>query len=394
VTRRIGHVFGWRPLREYLTAVVAAYQSFVLGLVFGFAGAIGLFVSDQSGVRIAALIGVALGFLVAPYKAFQRMRWERDAARADSPFDRLAVQLGHVNALSGGGWAIDSFAAPNLPGLVARAIAASTYPLARGTEISSVDLDRFRQAAACSPLAHWFACHFPTPGSDESNEWKLAAPCNGFEFTVERNGFVSGGSEVSARLRLLLPRGLHGQMPKLRFDLLAQDLPAEPLEGGAQPDMFRRFELAGDPFRPDLPELVEMLDALAATLTTLARPVLEPIIHLPWQERLRERFGRDLSLVVPNFHVRSKPRTLLDALRLPEFPFFEGGDSQAELMIQTPPSISAYDRDGRLMLIRRELRKLLRTLQYRDFEGYIDGLGTQARTHELAGTGQPLPLGR
>ena len=128
--RTIGHMPGWRPLREYLRAVVAAYQSFVLGLVFGVAGAIGPFVSDQSGVRIAALVGVALGFLVAPYKAFQRMRWERDAARADSPFDRLAIQLGHVNALSGGGWAIDNFAAPNVPGLVARAIAASSYPLA------------------------------------------------------------------------------------------------------------------------------------------------------------------------------------------------------------------------------------------------------------------------
>src|SRR5207253_4159712 len=142
----------WRPVREYLSVVVAAYQSFVLGLVFGVAGAIGLFVSDQSGVRIAALIGVALGFLVAPYKAFQRMRWERDVARADSPFDRLATELGYVNALSGSSWAIDSFQAPNMPGFVARAIAASSYPLARGAEISSADMDCFRDAAASSPL--------------------------------------------------------------------------------------------------------------------------------------------------------------------------------------------------------------------------------------------------
>ena len=86
-------------------------------LVFGVAGAIGLFVSNQNSIRIAVLIGIALGFLVAPYEAFQRMRWERDVARADSTFDRLASQLGYVNALSGGGWAIDSFQAPNIAGL-------------------------------------------------------------------------------------------------------------------------------------------------------------------------------------------------------------------------------------------------------------------------------------
>lgn len=327
-------------MREYLRAIVAAYQSFVLGLVFGVAGAIGLFVSDHSGVRIAALIGVALGFLVAPYKAFQRMRWERDVARADSPSDRLAIQLGHVNALSSDGWAIDNFAAPNLPGLVACAIASGSYPLASGTEISSVDMDSFRKAAACSPFADWFAHRFPTAGRDESTEWRLVAPCNGFEFTVERNGFVSGGSEVFVRVQLLLPRA-YAQTPKLLVDLLARDLPAEPLESGSQPDMFSRFELAGHPFRPDLPELVEILDELAATLTALAGPVLEPIVHRSWRERLRQRFGRDLRLDGPNFHVRSKPRPLLEALRLPDLPRFEGGDSQAELRIQTPPRLSA-----------------------------------------------------
>jgi len=57
----------WRSIREYLSAVVRAYQTFVIGLAFGVAGAIGLFSSDQSSVRVLALIGVALGFLVAPF---------------------------------------------------------------------------------------------------------------------------------------------------------------------------------------------------------------------------------------------------------------------------------------------------------------------------------------
>ena len=57
---------------------------------------------------------------------------------------------------------------------------------------------------------------------------------------------------------------------------------------------------------------------------------------------------------------------------------------------QTPPQISAYDRDGRLELILQQLRQLLRTLQYRDFEGDVDGLGTTTATPQLAPAEQPL----
>lgn len=383
-------MFWWRPIREYLAAIAAAYQSFVLGLVFGVAGAIGLFVSDQSGVRVAALIGVALGFIVAPYKAFQRMRWERDVARADSPFDRLAIQLGYVNALSGGGWAIDSFQAQNIPGLVARALTASAYPLRNGVELSSNDIDRFRDTVASSPLAGWFARRFPNEDNSEEQAWRLAAPCNGYEFTVERDAVANDGrgSELFARVQLLLPRGIYGQTPKLLVDLLVRDLPAEQLAGAAPIDMFTRFELAGDPWRPDLPELVELLDVLGETIAAIAPSVLEAIVHRSWRERLRERAGRQLLLVGPNFHVRSKPRFLTESLQLPDWPrFTDAAGDQAELMIQTPPSVSAYDRDGRLALIRQQLRQLLRTLQYRDFEPYIETLGRPAvgdgRTHEL-----------
>lgn len=386
----------WRPIREYMAAILSAYQSFVLGLVFGVAGAIGLFVSDQSGVRIAALIGVALGFIVAPYKAFQRMRWERDVARADSPFDRLAVQLGYVNALSGGGWAIDNFQAPNIPGLVARALAASAYPLRRDVELASSDIDRFRDTVASSPLAGWFARHFPD-ADGEQQAWRLVAPCNGYEFTVERDSVANrgGGSELVARVQLLLPRGIYGQTPKLLVDLLARDLPAEQPAGAAPIEMFTRFELAGDPWRPDLPELVEVLDVLGQTIAAIAPPILEPIVHRSWRERLRERAGRQLLLVGPNFHVRGKPRTLVESLRLPDWPrFTDAAGDQAELMIQTPPHVSAYDHEGRLELIRQQLRQLLRTLQYRDFERYIDALGAPTPTGELAAVEQPLPLPR
>lgn len=366
-------MFWWRSVREYLLAVLRAYQSFVLGLVFGVAGAIGLFVADESGVRIAALIGVALGFLVAPYKAYQRVRWERDIARSESPIDHLGLRLGFVNALSGGNWGIDNLEPPNIAGLVARGITATQHPLAHGAEISSVDMDRFRDAVARSPIAVWLAERFPS--EDERNSWKLTEPCNGFEFTVVRGPVAcdGGGSEVSARCMLLLPRGIWGNAPRLMVDVYFRDLPRDVPEAG-QPDQYSRFDLAGDPYRPNLPELVSVLDALADTLTEVAPVALKPFVHRTWRERLRERSRRELTLVGPNLHVRSRPRPLWEAIRLPDLPRLGAGGDQAELMVQTPPTISAYDRVGRMSLIRRELRRLLRTLQYRDFEDYVEQL--------------------
>ena len=38
--------------------------------------------SSQDGIRVLARIGVALGFIVAPFQAFHRMRIERDEARS------------------------------------------------------------------------------------------------------------------------------------------------------------------------------------------------------------------------------------------------------------------------------------------------------------------------
>lgn len=386
----------WRPVREYLAAIRAAYQSFVLGLVFGVAGAIGLFVSDQSGVRIAALIGVALGFVIAPYNAFQRMRWERDVARADSPFDRRGIQVGYVNGLSGGVWEIDRFGAPTPAGLVARAITASAYPLRRGVEVSSSDIDRLRDVVTSSSLATWFARRFPSADADEQEAWRPVAPCNGFEFTVERDGLVNegGGSELFARVQLLLPRGIYGSAPKLLVDLLARDLAAEQDAAADRTDMFTCFEMAGEPWCPDLPELIDVLDVLGETVAAIGSAVFEPIVQWTWRKRLLKRFGRPLPLVGPNFRVRGKPRTLHQRLRLPGFPRFVNDNDQADLTIQTPPTISPYDRDGRLELVRQQLRQMLRSLQYRDFEDYIDALDTTSTTAGIAVPPRPLSTPR
>lgn len=93
--------------------------------------------------------------------------------------------------------------------------------------------------------------------------------------------------------------------------------------------------------------------------------------------------------------MRGKPRTLLESVRLPDWPRFAEGNDQAELMIQTPPSVSAYDRNGRLTLIRQQLRQLMRALQFRNFERYVDELGAAApATRELAPIEQPAALPR
>jgi hypothetical protein len=369
-----------------------AYQSFVLGLVFGVAGAAGLFLSDQSGVRIAALIGVALGFVVAPYQAFQRMRRERDAARSDIQLNRLAINAGYVNLLSGGNWGIDSFEPPNLPGLIARAITGVPYALARDAEFASKDMDRFRDLVASSPLADWLERTFPCEGPSESEAWQLVSPCNGFEFTVARQPVVvrGGGSEASARCMITLPRGIYGVFPRLMVDLVFRDLPKEPPEDGRQPDPYTRFELAGEPYRPTLAELVEILGTLTETLTEIAPAVLKPIVHRTLREGLSERvLRRRLPLIGPNYHVRSKPRYLREALKLPDFPRLGGGYDEIELMVQMPPRISAYDRNGRLVLFRRGIRQLLRSQQFRDFESFVDALGTTSVSAEIAREHEP-----
>jgi hypothetical protein len=122
------------------------------------------------------------------------------------------------------------------------------------------------------------------------------------------------------------------------FLLVAAELPP----GAAEGDLDKQFDLAGDPWRPDLPELVDVLDALGETIGAVAPAVLEPIVHRSW----RERSGSELLLVGPNYHVRGKPRTSVESLRLPDFPRFVTGSDRAELMIQTPPNVSAYDRRG------------------------------------------------
>jgi hypothetical protein len=192
-----------------------------------------------------------------------------------------------------------------------------------------------------------------------------------------------------------LPRGIYGVLPRLMVDLVFRDLPKELPEDGRQPDPYTRFELAGEPYRPTLVELIEILDTLTETLTEIAPAVLKPIVHRTWRERLRERvLRRRLVLVGPNYHVRSKPRYLREALQLPDFPRLGGGYDEIELMVQLPSRVSAYDRNGRLVLFRRGIRQLLRNQQFRDFESFVEALGTTSVTAEIAREHEPAAAPR
>lgn len=278
-------MFWWGPVREYVLALLRAYQSFVLGVVFGIAGAVGLFLSDQSGIRIAALIGVALGFVVAPYQAFQRVREERDAARSANQASGLALNLGYENLLSGGNWGIDNFEPPNAPGLIARALTGVPYRLTREAEFTSADMDRFCELVARSPLAAWLDQHFPLTDATPGKTWSLVAPCNGFEFTVARQPVTAKGSgtETSARCMVSLPRGVYGVLPRLIVDLVFRDLPKDlPAERG-QADPYARVELAGEPYQPTLADLVVILEAERATLVQVAPAVLGQLVHRSWR---------------------------------------------------------------------------------------------------------------
>lgn len=144
----MGYLNLWRSIREYLLAVLGAYQSFVLGLVFGVAGAIGLFTSGQGGIRVLALIGVALGFLVAPFQAFHRIRRQRDEARSNDQFHPFRGYR-YANALSFTSWLIDSSPWPlNEPAMAVHAIAASSSPARHDGELDSEFADRVCQLAS------------------------------------------------------------------------------------------------------------------------------------------------------------------------------------------------------------------------------------------------------
>jgi hypothetical protein len=152
-------------------------------------------------------------------------------------------------------------------------------------------------------------------------------------------------------------------------------------------DPFTPFELAGEPFRPDLNELVEIVDAIADTLVDGIAPIVfPPLLHRSRRERTLARLGLEprVRLIGPNFDIRSKPRPLTIALAIAEFPRLPGGTWEAnDILVQTPTKVAPDDREHRHELLRREFRAFLRQHQYRDFEASVAAIAGVAPASTL-----------
>jgi hypothetical protein len=253
----------WPSIREYVSAVFRAYQSLVVGQIIALASAIGLFYADEASVRVLALIGVAMGFLIAPFQAFHRVRVERDTALNQNTLARMAWS--YANALSGSSWSIQSFAAVNHPGLAVRAIVAADYRVPSEFGFDSRTMGRLRDALAVSTLEGWLQRRFVERGAS-APRWELASPCDDYVITVTRGEVVAGGggSNVYAKCTFQLPRSFSGVWPVLLVDVVARDVPDDP---SLQPqNLGVPVPLAGEPYRPTLEEVNALLGLLAETV--------------------------------------------------------------------------------------------------------------------------------
>jgi hypothetical protein len=204
--------------------------------------------SSQDGIRVLALIGVASGFIVAPFQAFHRMRIERDEAHSGNQFGPL-FGYRHANALSFTSWLIDRAPLPlREPALSVHGIAASSSPAHPNVELDSDFADRFRLLVERSAIAEWMR-HLLGETNDAAETWRLVLS-NGFQVGVQRDRvpYAGGGSEVWARVFLALPRGYGAAKPSLTVDFISSDLPA-PGTAPTQIERFTQLQLNGSPYR-------------------------------------------------------------------------------------------------------------------------------------------------
>lgn len=359
-----------------------SYYAFALSGVLTIVGVVGLFLSDARGMRIASIGGLVLGLLVAPFQAFHRMRLQRDAALGSDPL-WARRRLGLVNAISGSNWGLDHFAAVNEDGFAARVVVAPGNRVSPEAEFDSAAMTALRDAVARSALEHWFRA-LPGTSTEAPGEWRLVSPSRGYVTTVVRDAVLvaGGGSELYGRCTAQLPTSFHSQFALLVLDVVARDVPGLRVEG-------RTTGLAGEPFQPTLDELFSLLETMVGVLVDeLAEPALRPIIEPSRRERLLARFGirPNLRLIGPNLNVRSKARSLSEAIQLPDLERMPGATDDNHLFVETPDGVDVRDIGERTQLLRRGMEKFLRQHEYLGFEPYLTQLGrreVQLRAEEL-----------
>jgi len=351
----------------YLREVVRGFWSVVFGTMFGAIGVIAFFWTDDRSLQALAVAALVAGLVAAPFQAFNRMRVQRDLAYGQEAHSHLR-RLRLANPLSAGNWGLDSFAATGDDGLAARAVVGADHPVSIGAGFEQELMRQFEQALKVSSLERWLSARTSEQGAES---WQLVTPSNDWVVTAERQpASISGEWEMYARAIAQLPRSFGGVWPVVVVDVFVRPVRAEPL-----PDAQYRSELSPlpppGPARLDLTAIHALLHMLAATaVDELAPLVFTPIIERSRRDRVLARLRRreGLRLIGPNFHIRSKPHTLLEVLDMPAVKRRPGAPNRTDLFIETPESLDPFDPNERDGVIHGGVRRFLMEHEYVDVD--------------------------
>jgi hypothetical protein len=359
-----------QSLVEYLRELVGGYRSVVAGVVLEVLGVLAIFWSDQRALHIIGVVGVAAGFLVAPFLAFHRIRLQRDTAATSGTLFLRGPRP--ANELSFGNWSLDSFASPNEDGIAARAMVAAHYSVAATTQFTSALADRVREVLEGSAIdAFLVSLAGGMPGT-----WQLISPTNDWVITTIRDPVRLGeGWEAWARCIVQLPHSFGGRWPFAVADACFRPIRSEPV-ADAQFNPALSPKPAG-PARLNLFQMRDLLSSLATTVVHDIAPVAFPVVI---ERTRRERFfarwkkHEGLRLIGPNFDVRSRPHMLPDVLEMPQLTRRPGAPSDNRLYAETPSRVDSYDARQRDHVIAQGIIRCLRQHEYANAETFASEL--------------------
>ena len=354
-------------LAEYLRELIGGYRSVVAGVVLEALGLLGIFWSDQRALHIIGVAGVALGFIVAPFLAFHRVRVQRDNTTESGALFLRGPRP--ANELSFGNWSLDSFASPNEDGVAARAMVAAHHPVSASTQLTSALANSVRETLERSTLDRFVV----SLAGGKRGAWSLVSPTNDWVITAVREPVpLEDGWEVWARCIVQLPRSFGGRWPFAVADACIRPIRAEPaLDAQFNPAL---SPLPEGKARLDLVQLRDLLSSLAATVADEVAPAAFPaVIELTRRERFLARWNahHGLRLIGPNFDVRSRPHTLVDVMRMPQLERRAGAPSDNRLYAETPSDFDSFSPTQRADVICQGIARCLRQHEYAGVESFV-----------------------
>lgn len=359
-----------QSLAEYLRELVGGYRSVVAGVVLEVLGILAIFWSDQRALHVIGVVGIAAGFVVAPFLAFHRMRLQRDAVATGGGLFLRGPRP--ANELSFGNWSLDSFASPNDDGLAMRAMVAAHHPVAATTQLNSALADRVREALQNSAVDGFLT----TLAGGAGGTWQLISPTNDWVITAVRDPVPLGeGWEVWARSIVQLPRSFGGRWP-----FAVADVCFRPVRGEPVPDAQFNAAMSPKPAGPARLNLFQIRDLLSNLATTVVRDIapvaFPPVVERKRRERFLARWKKHegLRLIGPNFDVRSRPHVLVDVLDMPQLTRRAGAPSDNRLYAETPSRADPYEAPQRDRVIVEGIIRCLRQHEYANAESFADEL--------------------